>query len=73
MTNTEALNKKIHECGYKKGWLAEQLGLSGYGFALKINNRNQFTAIEIQRLCKLLHIVSLEEKDRIFFADDVDV
>ena len=72
MTDTDAINLIIEESGYKKSWLAKQLGLSSYGLSLKINNRNQFTAEEIQKLCCLLKITSLKEKDKIFFAKQVD-
>ncbi len=72
MTNTTELNALIDKLGYKKGWIAKQIGLSAYGLSLKINNRNQFTAEEIQKMCDLLKITSLKEKDRIFFAKFVD-
>lgn len=72
VTDTDAINLIIEQSGYKKSWLAKQLGLSPYGLSLKINNRNQFTAEEIQKLCDLLKITSLKEKDKIFFAKQVD-
>ena len=70
MTNTELLEKKIAESGYKKSYIAKAIGLkSAYGLAKKIRNENEFKAKEINVLCDLLKIDSLEEKERIFFAD----
>ncbi|WP_077611994.1 hypothetical protein [Clostridium sp. Marseille-P2415] len=72
MTDTVRLNDEIKTSGLKKGWIAAELGLSSYGFHRKINNASQFKAGEIKGLCQLLNITSLEKKDEIFFADDVD-
>ncbi len=68
MTDTNGLNELINKSGYKKGWISEQIGLSRNCLSLKINNKNQFTADEIQKLCKILNIDNLELKDKIFFA-----
>lgn len=69
MTNTELLEKKIAESGYKKSYIAKAIGLkSSYGLAKKIRNENEFKATEINMLCELLHIDSLDEKELIFFA-----
>lgn len=69
MTNTELLEKRINESGYKKSYIAKAIGLkSAYGLAKKIRNENEFKAKEINALCELLGIDSLDEKERIFFA-----
>ena len=68
-TNTELLNQKINHSGYKRSYIAKSIGLSAYGLALKINNANQFNAREIDALCMLLSIDTLEEKERIFFSN----
>lgn len=67
MTNTSLLEQYIEKSGYKKGYLAQQLGLTSYGFALKISNKNEFKASEMTKLCKLLKI-SAKDKEAIFFA-----
>lgn len=72
MTNTILLNNLIKDSGLKRTWIAEQLGLSYFGFQKKVNNENQFKANEIKKLCKLLGIDSLEKKELIFFASNVD-
>lgn len=69
MTNTELLEKKIDESGYKKSYIAKTIGLkSTAGLANKVNNITEFTASEINALCDLLKIESLEERHAIFFA-----
>lgn len=70
MTNTELLEEKIAESGYKKSYIAKAIGLkSVYGLTKKIRNENEFKAKEINALCDLLNINSLDEKERIFFAN----
>lgn len=69
MTNTALLEKKIEQSGYKRSYIAKAIGLkSAYGLANKINNVTEFKAKEINKLCEILKIDSLEEKERIFFA-----
>lgn len=72
MTDTALLKAKIHNSGLKIGYLAEQMGLSRQGLYHKINDRNEFTTSEVQKLCELLNIDSLEERSKIFFATEVD-
>ena len=67
MTNTSLLEQYIEESGYKKSFIAQQLGLTAYGFALKIKNKSEFKANEMTILCKLLKI-SAKDKNAIFFA-----
>ena len=71
MTNTNLLEHEIEKSGYKKAYLAAQLGISAYALALKINNKNEFKANEIDILCKLLKI-GVNDRMRIFFAQSVD-
>jgi hypothetical protein len=69
MTNTELLEKKIEESGYKRNYIAKAIGLkSTFGLANKINNVTEFKASEINILCDLLKIETAEEKEAIFFA-----
>ena len=72
MTNSEDLNRIIKESGLKRGFIAETLGITRYSLNQKINNKFQFKAHEIQALCELLEINDLEEKERLFFASDVE-
>ena len=69
MTNTELLEEKINKSGYKKSYIAKAIGLkSTSGLSKKVRNENEFKASEIDALCELLRIDTLEERDRIFFA-----
>ncbi len=72
MTDTERLNKMIKLSGYKLAYIANYLGLSTYGFSRKRNNLSEFTPTEIDKLCELLNITSLEDRFAIFFAKVVD-
>ncbi len=70
MTNTTLLEEKIDASGYKKSYIAKAIGLkSTAGLANKVNNITEFTASEINGLCNLQKIESLEERHIIFFAD----
>lgn len=72
MTNTRLLEEAIEKSGFKKSYIAKVIGLSAYGLAKKIKNETEFKASEINNLCDLLKIESVEEKERIFFASKVD-
>lgn len=67
MTNTTLLEQYIENSGYKKSFIAEQLGLTAYGFSLKVNNKSEFKASEMTTLCDLLKIQA-KDKEAIFFA-----
>jgi hypothetical protein len=67
MTNTSLLEKYIEKSGYKKSFIAEQLGLTPYGFMLKVNNKSEFKGSEMTILCNLLKI-NAKDKEAIFFA-----
>lgn len=67
MTNTILLEDYIEKSGYKKSFIAQQIGISAYTLALKINNESEFKASEMTVLCKLLGIKA-KDKEAIFFA-----
>lgn len=69
MTNKDLLAKKIEESGLKKKVIANALDLSPYGLAKKINNETEFKTSEVKKLCQILNISDLVEKDNIFFAN----
>lgn len=73
MTNSDALRELIESKGLKMKYVAEYLGLSRYGFKLKMDNRQEFKTSEVSALCELLNISSLETKERIFFARNGDL
>ena len=72
MTDTKELQRIIEESGLKKSFIASKLGLTVYGLQKKVENRSQFKAEEIKILCEILRITSLRERERIFFAGNVD-
>ena len=72
MTNTKLLQIKINESGLKIGFIAEYVGISRQLLWKKINNKTPFNQYEIEKLCNILKITTLREKEAIFFASDVD-
>lgn len=68
MTNTPLLDEYIKKSGFKKTFLANILGISRNCFSLKCNNKSEFTAREIDILCKRLNI-SIKDRMAIFFAN----
>lgn len=67
MINTQMLENKIDESGYKKIFIAKQLGISKQCLSGKIRNKTEFTGSQIQALCILLDI-NVQQKEDIFFA-----
>ena len=59
MTNSEELRRLIDQKGFKLKYVAEYLGLSPYGFNLKLNNKKEFKTSEVAALCEVLGIESL--------------
>lgn len=68
MTNTILLKKKIQHSGLRMGYIAEFLGISRQQFWKKTNNIIPFNQYEIEKLCTVLKITALREKEAIFFA-----
>lgn len=67
MVDTVKLEKMIAESGFKKSFIAEKLGITRFALSKKCNNVNEFKASEISKLCGILHITDLSEKEEIFF------
>lgn len=73
MTDSAALRKLIEAKGLKLKFVASFLGLTSYGFSLKLDNKQEFKTSEVAALCDLLEIKSLEEKELIFFKPKDDL
>lgn len=73
MTDTKELQNRIDASGLKQEYIASYLGLSSYGFARKKNNESEFKPSEIDALCSLLKINSIEERFAIFFKPKVEL
>lgn len=67
MINLVELNKIIDERNVSVEFLARSLGRSGQGIRNKLDGTNQFTALEINKLSKIL-LLTDEQKLKIFFA-----
>lgn len=67
LTDSDALKKLIKSRCLKLKYVADYLGLTSYGFALKLNNKQEFKTSEVAALCELLEIKSLKEKEALFF------
>ena len=68
MTNTEMLKGVIYESGLKVGFIADFVGISRQTLWNKVNNVSPFNQYEIEKLCTVLRITSLKQKEDIFFA-----
>lgn len=71
MTNTQLLRERIRYSGFKYQFIAEQMGLSRVGLMNKIENVTEFKTSEVEKLCDILRIDSLEDRMDIFFAKEV--
>lgn len=72
MTDTDLLKGKIALSGLKLTFIAQHMGLSRSGLYNKINGRRPFNQYEIDKLCRILRITSIREKEAVFFARNVD-
>lgn len=72
MVNTELLEAAIRDSGKRKNYLAEKIGCSIQSFRMKCTNKYDFKSSDINILCAELGITKLTDKERIFFAKDVD-
>lgn len=68
MTNTILLKEKIDKSGLKIGFIADFVGISRQLLWRKVNNLTPFNQYEIDKMCEVLRITSLKEKEAIFFA-----
>ena len=68
MTNSELLKKIIEESGLKVGFIADYVGISRQLLWKKVNNLTPFNQYEIDKMCDVLKITSLRQKESVFFA-----
>ena len=72
MVDTQLLEDAIQASGKKKQYLADAIGCTIQSFRMRCVNKYEFKSSEVSTLCKELGITRLTDKERIFFAPDVD-
>lgn len=72
MVNTELLEEAIRASGKRKQYLADKIGCTIQSFRMRCTNRYEFKSTDIDILCQELGIRRLTDKERIFFARNVD-
>ena len=60
MTNTELLQEKLNNSGYKMTFVAKELGITYQALLNKLNNKSQFKVDEAKTLGILLHLTAAE-------------
>ena len=68
MTDTARVRQLIAEKGLKLEYIAKCLGISRYCLSQKLDNKSEFKTGEVQMLCNILGITSLEMKEELFFC-----
>lgn len=69
MTDRTLLQRYITESGLKKGYIADQLGISIQALRLKLMGSNEFKEREIQTLSEVLNMDS-HTRERVFFSQN---
>ena len=67
MTNKELLEEAIRKSGLKKGYIAQQVGLTPAGLLNCLNNKAEFKVSQVHKLCELLNL-DQDQRTAIFFA-----
>lgn len=73
MTDTNKLRKAITESGLKISEILKRSGIKAYSTLRdKVDNKREFTASEITKLCEILDL-STEQREAIFFASESEL
>ena len=72
MVDTQLLEEAISASGKKKAYLANAIGCTIQSFRMRCINKYEFKSSEVSTLCDELGITKLTDKERIFFAKNVD-
>lgn len=68
MTDTDRLKKAIEDSGLKINGILEKMGIKSYAtLQAKIENRQEFKASEIAKLCEILNL-DTAQMNEIFFT-----
>lgn len=68
MVDTKALETLIAEKGIKRTWLVKMTGINRTSLHKKIQGVTEFKTSEVAKMCEVLEITSLKERDAIFFS-----
>lgn len=72
MTNTSALEKRIQDSGLLRSAIMALMGIKSYAtLRAKIENKREFTASEINKLCDILGLDN-DQREAIFFAKSAE-
>ena len=71
MTNTTEFRIALIRAKMTMEELANEIGISPASLSYKVNNRREFTSKEIKAISEVLGL-PLEDKEKIFFANEVD-
>ena len=71
MTNTTEFRIALIRAKMTMEELANEIGISPASLSYKVNNRREFTSKEIKAISEVLEL-PLEDKEKIFFANEVD-
>lgn len=69
MVDTQLLDEKIHQSGYKIDHIVNTLGMSRNAFHKKRLGKTPFRTSEVYVLCDLLKINDVADKTKIFYPD----
>lgn len=73
MTNTLKLRALLIENNLTNEDIAKELGISKQSFSMKINNKREFKASEINKLSLLLNLANTCDIMSIFFVNRVEL
>ena len=68
MTDKNLLYYFVKRAGFKNKDIAKAIGITQSGYTLKISNKSDFRQSEIKTISDLLSL-TIEERDRVFFAE----
>ena len=70
MTDTKKLREAIKDSGLKRSEILKRSGIKAYSTLRdKVDNKREFTASEITKLCEILNL-STDQREAIFFASE---
>lgn len=72
MVRTEELLKAVKDSGMTMNGVARKMGMSYMSLYRKARNKAPFRISEVEMFCKVIGASTKADKERIFYAHDVD-